>query len=95
VETAGQAVLAQIPPGFVFLQGAAVPNGETAITFCNLPSNGCVDPATIPRDSCMSLGDMFELELLDNHLAALETEAGAVVPAANQAIASQCRNCKG
>ena len=43
----------------------------------------------------IDIGDMFESQLLANHLAALVTEAGVVVTAANDAISSQCRDCRG
>lgn len=47
------------------------------------------------RQSSVSIGDMFEMQLLMNHLAQLSEMATGVVSASNSAIMSMARNVKG
>lgn len=47
------------------------------------------------RRSAISIGDMFEMQMLMNHLAQLSEMSTAVVSASNQAITSMARNVKG
>jgi len=47
------------------------------------------------RGSAISIGDMFEMQMLMNHLSQLSEMATAVVNAANTAINSMARNVKG
>lgn len=47
------------------------------------------------RRSAISIGDMFEMQMLMNHLAQLSEMATGVVSASNSAIMSMCRNVKG
>lgn len=47
------------------------------------------------RRSSISIGDMFEMQMLMNHLAQLSEMATAVVSASNSAISSMARNVKG
>lgn len=43
----------------------------------------------------VNIGDMFEMQLLLNHLSQLSERITAIISVANDAIASQCRNCRG
>jgi len=45
--------------------------------------------------SAISIGDMFEMQMLMNHLSQLSEMATAVVSASNTAITSMSRNIKG
>lgn len=45
--------------------------------------------------SAISIGDMFEMQMLMNHLSQLSEMATAVVSASNTAINSMARNVKG
>lgn len=47
------------------------------------------------RRSSISIGDMFEMQMLMNHLSQLSEMSTAVVSASNSAIASMARNVKG
>lgn len=47
------------------------------------------------RKSAVSIGDMFEMQMLMNHLSQLSEMATSVVSAANTSIMSMCRNVKG
>jgi len=47
------------------------------------------------RRSAISIGDMFEMQMLMNHLAQLSEMGTSVVAACNTAIASMARNVKG
>jgi len=47
------------------------------------------------RRSAISIGDMFEMQMLMNHLSQLSEMSTAVVSASNSAIASMARNVKG
>ena len=44
--------------------------------------------------SAISIGDMFEMQMLMNHLSQLSEMSTAVVSASNQAISSMARNVK-
>jgi hypothetical protein len=46
------------------------------------------------RRSAISIGDMFEMQMLMNHLSQLSEMATSVVSASNSAIASMARNVK-
>lgn len=46
------------------------------------------------RRSAISIGDMFEMQMLMNHLAQLSEMSTAVVSACNAAITSMARNVK-
>lgn len=46
------------------------------------------------RRSAISIGDMFEMQMLMNHLSQLSEMATAVVSAANTSIQSMARNVK-
>lgn len=46
------------------------------------------------RRSSISIGDMFEMQMLMNHLAQLSEMATAVVSSANNAILTMARNVK-
>jgi hypothetical protein len=46
------------------------------------------------RRSAISIGDMFEMQMLMNHLSQLSEMSTAVVSAANQAVSSMARNVK-
>lgn len=45
--------------------------------------------------SSISIGDMFEMQMLMNHLSQLSEMSTAIVNASNQAITSMARNVKG
>jgi len=47
------------------------------------------------RRSAISIGDMFEMQMLMNHLSQLSEMSTNVVAASNSAIASMARNVKG
>jgi hypothetical protein len=47
------------------------------------------------RRSAISIGDMFEMQMLMNHLSQLSEMSTAVVSASNSAIGSMARNVKG
>lgn len=47
------------------------------------------------RASAISIGDMFEMQMLMNHLSQLSEMSTSVVSASNTAIASMARNVKG
>ncbi len=47
------------------------------------------------RRSAISIGDMFEMQMLMNHLSQLSEMSTAVVAAANSAITTMARNVKG
>lgn len=47
------------------------------------------------RRSAISIGDMFEMQMLMNHLSQLSEMSTNVVSAANSAIMSMARNVKG
>jgi hypothetical protein len=47
------------------------------------------------RRSAISIGDMFEMQMLMNHLSQLSEMSTNVVSASNSAIASMARNVKG
>jgi len=47
------------------------------------------------RRSSISIGDMFEMQMLMNHLSQLSEMATNIVSASNSAIASMARNIKG
>lgn len=46
------------------------------------------------RTSAISIGDMFEMQMLMNHLSQLSEMSTSVVSASNSAIASMARNVK-
>ena len=46
------------------------------------------------RRSSISIGDMFEMQMLMNHLSQISEMATSVVNASNSAIASMARNVK-
>lgn len=46
------------------------------------------------RNSSISIGDMFEMQMLMNHLSQLSEMSTSVVSASNSAIASMARNIK-
>jgi len=46
------------------------------------------------RNSAISIGDMFEMQMLMNHLSQLSEMSTSVVAAANSAISSMARNVK-
>jgi len=46
------------------------------------------------RQSAISIGDMFEMQMLMNHLSQLSEMATSVVSASNSAIADMARNVK-
>jgi len=46
------------------------------------------------RQTSISIGDMFEMQMLMNHLSQLSEMSTAVVSASNQAIQSMARNVK-
>jgi len=47
------------------------------------------------RRSAISIGDMFDMQMLMNHLSQLSEMSTSVVSAANTAILSMARNLKG
>ncbi len=47
------------------------------------------------RKSSISIGDMFEMQMLMNHLSQISEMATAVVNASHSAISSMARNVKG
>ena len=47
------------------------------------------------RRSAISIGDMFEMQMLMNHLSQLSEMCTSVVAAANSSIMSMARNVKG
>jgi len=47
------------------------------------------------RRSAISIGDMFEMQMLMNHLSQLSEMSTAVVSASNSAISTMARNVKG
>jgi len=47
------------------------------------------------RNSAISIGDMFEMQMLMNHLSQLSEMGTSVVAAANSAIMSMARGVKG
>ena len=47
------------------------------------------------RRSAISIGDMFEMQMLMNHLSQLSEMSTAVVSASNSAITTMARNVKG
>jgi len=47
------------------------------------------------RRSAISIGDMFEMQMLMNHLSQLSEMSTSVVSASNSAIADMARNVKG
>ncbi|MCB1113062.1 MAG: DUF5407 domain-containing protein [Chlamydiales bacterium] len=47
------------------------------------------------RRSAISIGDMFEMQMLMNHLSQISEMSTSVVAAANSAIQSMARNVKG
>lgn len=47
------------------------------------------------RKSAISIGDMFEMQMLMNHLSQLSEMSTAVVSASNSAISTMARNVKG
>jgi hypothetical protein len=47
------------------------------------------------RRSAVSIGDMFEMQMLMNHLSQLSEMSSDVISAANSAIMSMARNVKG
>jgi len=47
------------------------------------------------RRSAISIGDMFEMQMLMNHLSQLSEMATNVVAASNAAVSSMARNIKG
>jgi hypothetical protein len=47
------------------------------------------------RRSAISIGDMFEMQMLMNHLSQLSEMSSNVVAASNAAISSMARNIKG
>jgi hypothetical protein len=46
------------------------------------------------RNSAISIGDMFEMQMLMNHLSQLSEMSTSVVSASNSAISSMARNVK-
>jgi len=46
------------------------------------------------QKSAISIGDMFEMQMLMNHLAQLSEMSSNIVSAANQAVQSMARNVK-
>lgn len=47
------------------------------------------------RRSAISIGDMFEMQMLMNHLSQLSEMSTSVISASNTAISSMARNVKG
>ncbi len=47
------------------------------------------------RRSAISIADMFEMQMLMNHLSQMSEMTTAIVNAANQAITNMARNIKG
>jgi len=77
----------QQQPGFNVKQLFALVNNATASVNTKLSEIQGLN-------SSISIGDMFEMQMLMNHLSQLSEMATAVVSSANSAISSMARNVK-
>jgi len=89
--------MAQGPTHF---QGTGIQSGFGVQTLFAVVNNATVSAKTKlleiqNRRSAISIGDMFEMQMLMNHLTQLSEMANSVVSASNSAIASMARNVKG
>jgi len=76
-----------VQPGFSVAQLFRLVNNATAS--CNAKLSEIQG-----SNSSISIGDMFEMQMLMNHLSQLSEMATAVVSSANSAISSMARNVK-
>jgi hypothetical protein len=68
---------------------------DQLIQLVNQVSNDAKTAFAKPHDEAISIGDMFEMQLLMNHLSQLAEMSTAVVDAANQALIDMARDVKG
>lgn len=81
-------------------QGAHVGEGFDINFLIGVISNATVSAKTKleilqARGSAISIADMFDMQMLMNHLAQLSEMSTSIVSAANTSIASMARNVKG
>jgi hypothetical protein len=79
--------------------GTNVQSGFSVKTLFSIINNATVSAkaklsSIKSRRSAISIGDMFEMQMLMNHLSQLSEMATSVVSASNSAIASMARNLK-
>jgi len=83
-----------------FYQGGAAQSGFSIQALFSLVNTATVSAKAKlleiqSRNSAISIGDMFEMQMLMNHLSQLSEMSTAVVSAANTAVTSMARNVKG
>jgi hypothetical protein len=81
-------------------QGNNIQSGFGVQTLFNVLNDAVVSAKTKlleikNRRSAISIGDMFEMQMLMNHLTQLSEMTTNVVAASNSAISSMARNIKG
>lgn len=86
--------------GFVNMQGDNRHSGFQVQALFGLLANATISAKTKllqiqSRRSSISIGDMFEMQMLMNHLAQLSEMATGVVSASHSAIMSMARGVKG
>jgi len=86
------------PP--VIFAGNQVQSGFSVKDLFSIVNNATVSAKTKlleiqSRRSSISIGDMFEMQMLMNHLSQLSEMSTNVVAASNNAISSMARNVKG
>jgi t-SNARE complex subunit (syntaxin) len=79
--------------------GTNIQSGFGVFTLFNIVNNATVSAKTKlleiqNRRSAISIGDMFEMQMLMNHLSQLSEMSTSVVAASNSAIQSMSRNVK-
>lgn len=83
-----------------FYGGASVQSGFSVQALFSLVNTATVSAKAKlleiqSRNSAISIGDMFEMQMLMNHLSQLSEMSTAVVSAANTAVTDMARNVKG
>lgn len=86
--------------GSTKFEGSAVQSGFGVQTLFKILNDATVSAKTKllqikNRRSSISIGDMFEMQMLMNHLSQLSEMSTAVVQASNSMIGTMARNVKG
>ncbi|MFA6914788.1 MAG: DUF5407 family protein [Parachlamydiales bacterium] len=89
-----------MPQNLQFFAGNNVQSGFNVNSLFRLVHDATISAKTKllqikDRKSSISIGDMFEMQMLMNHLSQLSEMSTNVVSASNSAISSMARNVKG
>lgn len=97
---AGPTPLFAQPQDASFFAGSQIQEGFSVKELFSLVNNATISARNKlleiqAQKSAISIGDMFEMQMLMNHLSQLSEMSTSVVSATNTAISSMARNVKG